>query len=221
MYNMNKIWTIDGYIFKHPFNCIISGPTSCGKTFLLAEILKFKDSLIDKAPTDVVYCYKSWQPTYDKIKLQNQLIQFHEGIPEVNVMRNIRDAIVVFDDLNTQCINNEEVMDIFTVGSHHRNISAIVLSQNIFSKGKFSREISLNSNYLIIFKNPRDQLQFQILSRQMYPGKSKFLQEAFADATKLPHGYLLLDLMQETPTSDRVQSGILPDQTRIIYTPIN
>jgi hypothetical protein len=221
MYNMNKIWTIDGYIFKHPFNCIISGPTSCGKTFLLAEILKFKDSLIDKAPTDVVYCYKSWQPTYDKIKMQNQHIQFHEGIPEVNVMRNIRDAIVIFDDLNTQCINNEEVMDIFTVGSHHRNISAIVLSQNIFSKGKFSREISLNSNYLILFKNPRDQLQFQILSRQMYPGKSKFLQEAFADATKLPHGYLLLDLMQETPTSDRVQSGILPDQTRIIYTPIS
>ncbi len=218
---MNKIWTIDGYIFKHPFNCIISGPTSCGKTFLLAEILKFKDSLIDKAPTDVVYCYKSWQPTYDKIKMQNQHIQFHEGIPEVNVMRNIRDAIVIFDDLNTQCINNEEVMDIFTVGSHHRNISAIVLSQNIFSKGKFSREISLNSNYLILFKNPRDQLQFQILSRQMYPGKSKFLQEAFADATKLPHGYLLLDLMQETPTSDRVQSGILPDQTRIIYTPIS
>ncbi len=182
-----------GIFSKHPFNCIISGPTSCGKTLLLAEILKFKDSLIDKAPTDVVYCYKSWQPTYDKIKMQNQHIQFHEGIPEVNVMRNIRDAIVIFDDLNTQCINNEEVMDIFTVGSHHRNISAIVLSQNIFSKGKFSREISLNSNYLILFKNPRDQLQFQILSRQMYPGKSKFLQEAFADATKLPHGYLLLD----------------------------
>ncbi len=45
----------------------------------------------------------------------------------------------------------------------------------------------------------------------MYPGQSKFLQEALADATKLPHGYLLLDLIQEKSTSDRVISGILPD----------
>lgn len=208
MNNLNTIWTIDGHIFKHPFNCIMSGPTSCGKTFLLAEILKFKDSLIDQAPANVLYCYKSWQPTYDTIKIQNPKIQFYEGMPGTDDLRNIRDLIIVFDDLNNQCINNEEVMDIFTVGSHHRNISAVVLTQNIFSKGKFSREISLNSNYLILFKNPRDQLQLQILSRQMYPGQSKFLQEAFADATQVPHGYLLLDLLQETPSSDRIQSGI-------------
>lgn len=220
MNNLNTIWTIEGYIFKHPFNCIISGPTSCGKTFLLSQILKFKDSLIQQAPRNVLYCYKSWQPTYDKIKMQNPQIQFYEGIPETEEMRKIKDLIIIFDDLNNQCINNEEVMDIFTVGSHHRNISAVVLTQNIFSKGKFSREISLNSNYMILFKNPRDQLQLQILSRQMYPGNSKFLQEAFADATKIPHGYLLLDLLQETPTSNRVQTGILPEQTRVIYTPI-
>ena len=27
-------WLIDATVFSHPFNCIISGPTMCGKTYL-------------------------------------------------------------------------------------------------------------------------------------------------------------------------------------------
>ena len=71
-----------------------------------------------------------------------------------------------------QCNESEQVMNLFTVGSHHKNTSVFFLTQNIFSKGKFTRDISLNSNYLIIFKNPRDQLQFQILARQMFPNNT-------------------------------------------------
>lgn len=88
---------------------------------------------------------------------------FIEGIPDPDQLQSLSNSLIIFDDLNSQYINNHEIMDIFTVGSHHRNISVIVISHNIFAKGKFSREISLNSNYLILFKNPRDQLQLQIL----------------------------------------------------------
>jgi hypothetical protein len=51
---------------------------------------------------------------------------------------------------------------------------------------------------MAIFKNPRDRAQFSFLSRQMFPGDTKFINECFTDATNEPHGYLFLDFKQNT-----------------------
>ena len=55
--------------------------------------------------------------------------------------------------------------------SHHSDTSVIYLVQNLFSKNKESRTISLNAQYMIVFKNPRDSSQLANLARQMYPGR--------------------------------------------------
>ncbi len=52
----------------------------------------------------------------------------------------------------------------------------------------------------------------------MYPGDVNFFIESFKDATKNPYGYLFLDLKQNTEEKNRVQTGILPLQKRILYT---
>ena len=210
-------WLIDGVIFNHPFNCIISGPTMCGKTFILREVLKYKDALIKPSPNRIFYCYKEWQSVYDKFKQSIQEIKFISGNIGYEELNENINNIVIFDDLMKECIESENVMNIFTVGSHHKNTSTFFITQNIFSQGKFARDISLNANYMLVFRNPRDQQQIQILSRQMYPQNSKFLIESFNDATSKPHGYLFLDLRQTTEERNRLQSGILPSQKRIIY----
>lgn len=211
-------WIIETEIFIHPFNCIISGPTMGGKTYLLKEILKFKDILIKPSPTKLIYCYKAWQKAYDEIKTYNPNIQFQEGIVDTELLNPAVVNLIIFDDLMSECINSNTIMNLFTVGSHHKNTSVFFITQNIFSKGKFSRDITLNSSYMIIFRNPRDQQQLQILSRQIYPNNSRFLIDSFEDATKLPYGYLLLDLKQSTENRNRIQTGILPTQQRIIFT---
>ena len=66
------------------------------------------------------------------------------------------------------------VANIFTNGSHHRNISVAFLVQNLFHKNKHIRTISLNAHYMVLFKNPRGASQFASLARQMYPNKSAF-----------------------------------------------
>ena len=66
------------------------------------------------------------------------------------------------------------------------------------SKNKESRTISLNSQYIVVFKNPRDVSQMTTLAKQMYPGRVKFVQDAFVDATSTPYGYILVDLKQDT-----------------------
>ena len=105
--------------------------------------------------------------------------------------------IVVLDDLMAE--TDERVMNLFTKKSHHCNTSVIYLVQNLFPKNKESRTISLNSQYIVVFKNPRDVSQMTTLAKQMYPGRVKFVQEAFADATSTPYGYILVDLSQDTP----------------------
>jgi hypothetical protein len=53
-----------------------------------------------------------------------------------------------------------------------------------------------------------------ILARQMYPGKSQFVVEAYEDATKKPHGYLLIDLTPDTDDRYRIRTKIFPDDPR-------
>ena len=45
----------------------------------------------------------------------------------------------------------------------------------------------------------------------MYPGRVKFVQESFKDATSLPYGYMLIDLKLETHEELRLRTTIFPD----------
>ena len=79
------------------------------------------------------------------------------------------------------------------------------------------RNISLNTHYIILFKNPRDSQQIFTLAQQMYPGNSHFLIEAHQDAAKKPHGYLFIDLKPKTKDQLRIRTGILPSDTHYVY----
>ena len=89
--------------------------------------------------------------------------------------------------------------------------------QNFFHKGKEIRSITLNAQYIILFKNPRDRLQVTHLARQMYDRDSKVMEDAFQDATSKPHGYLLIDLKQATPEHLRLRTNILPGEALAVY----
>ena len=82
--------------------------------------------------------------------------------------------LIVFDDLMIDASKDKRIVNLFTRGSHHRNLSEIYTVQNLFHQGKGSRSISLNGHYLLLFKNPRDKLQNLILAKPMYPGQTYF-----------------------------------------------
>ena len=96
---------------------------------------------------------------------------------------------------------DDRVTRLFTKGSHHRNLSDMYIVQNLFGKNKEQRTISLNSHYLVIFQSPRDASEITHLAQQMYPGKLKYLQEAFKDATSAAYSYLLFGQRQRHRTS--------------------
>ena len=90
--------------------------------------------------------------------------------------------LVIIDDLMAE--TDARVTTLFTKKSHHANTSVLYLVQNLFPKNKESRTISLNAQYMVLFKNPRDTSQISHLAKQMYPGKVKFVQESFEKRDK-------------------------------------
>ena len=82
--------------------------------------------------------------------------------------------LIVFDDQMINASKDKRIVNLFTRGSHHRNLSVIYIVENLFHQGKGSRSINLNSHYLVLFKNPRDKLQILTLAKQMYPRQTDF-----------------------------------------------
>ena len=196
---------------QHPFTGIIAGPTGCGKSTLVKDIIQNKDMLIYPTPTHIVWFYGEWQPMYDTISG----VEFIEGLPKLKYLDSKQPTLVIIDDLMSE--TDKSVTTLFTKGSHHHNLSVLYLVQNLFDKNKHSRTISLNAHYLVLFKNPRDASQITHLAKQMYPGHVKFMQEAFTDATIEAYGYLLIDLKQDTPEHLRLRTKILPGDTQYVY----
>ena len=54
------------------------------------------------------------------------------------------------------------------------------------------RNISLNAQYIVLLKSPKDKQQISMLARQVNPGKVQEFMRGYEDATSRPHGYLML-----------------------------
>ena len=199
---------------KHAFTCTVAGPTSSGKTWFVFRLIKHATIMIYPPPEKIVYCYGEFQPVYADFPE----VEFHEGLPDVSQFDGRKRDLLIVDDLMNEADQN--VCDLFTKLSHHRNVSVVFISQNLFHKNKNIRTMNLNTHYIILFKNPRDAGQVATLARQMYPRKSKFVVEAYEDATKEPYGYLLIDLKPDTDEKYRIRTKIFPDDERqYVYVP--
>ena len=213
---------VQSHLFKHPFTCMLAGPSKSGKTTLLKKILFNHHKLIDKPINKIIYCYSRWQNNFSELLNTISNIQFIQGLPEMDQFDVKENNLLILDDLMSECGKNLAIKEIFTIDSNHSNISVFFLTQNLFSNDKNTITISLNCNYMFIFNNPRDRAQFSHLSRQVFPENSKFLQECYYEAVE-NRGYLFLDFTQTANKNYRVQSDICFDDSsiikRIIYIP--
>lgn len=207
VFEMESVW-------RHPFSCIVGGPSGAGKTWLVKRILERRKEMIFPVPERVIWCYTEEQPTYNSLK-DDPEISFVQGFPDPSTLAN---SLCIFDDMLLEMKDNPFMQTLTTRGCHHWKTSCITLSQNVFLGNRTSR---INSTYMILMKNPSDRLQVSNIARQLFPDNTKYFLESYSDATKEPHSYLFIDLHQKTPDHARLRAHILPDETTIVYTPIN
>lgn len=154
-------------------------------------------------PEKIVWCYREWQPAYESLQ---DRVKFIRNIPEDDEKLvadlNTRHLLIFDDMMGGKAI--ESIVDLFTRKAHHRNTSVIYITQNVFDRATQHRIISLNAHYLVLFKN--------WLSRQL---DMPHLMSAYQDATRQPHGYLIVDLSPQTPDELRLRSQLF--ETLTVY----
>lgn len=173
-------------------------------------------------PVKILYCYGVYQDMYDIMTKEVPNISFHEGLPSQETISELtsqgKHTLLCLDDLMASLVDNKEAELLFTQGAHHKKMTVIFISQNLFSQGKCARTIALNTHYLILFRNFRDSNQVLCLGKQLYPNKRwQGFMEAYEDATSLAYGYLLIDMSPHSASDTRLRSRIFPEELTSVY----
>ena len=128
------------FVFQHPMTMNVCGPTCCGKTTWLKQLLLNVDKMIQTRPHNIFWFYKRWQTIYTELKKKLNNIKFIQGIPPA--LKNAKyfderfPTLFIFDDLMRDATKNSDICELYTEGSHHRNLSVICLLQNIYLRKK-------------------------------------------------------------------------------------
>ncbi len=207
------------YPFPTSTTIAVSGTTSSGKTSWTFRLLEHLEQMFEVPPRKVLYCYSVYQDAFQQCRLST--ITFRAGLPSEEDLEALSEGgehtLVVLDDLMRSVTNDERMERLFTEGAHHRKTSVLYLNQNLYFRGKHTRTINLNTHFLILMRNPRDTSQIQALGRQVFPGQSRGVWEAYKDATHEPYGYLVLDLSPQAEESHRLRTNIFPGERTVVY----
>jgi hypothetical protein len=208
---MNKSYD---HLVHTPCRIIFSGPSGSGKSELVKQILQRHLSVFyPKIPSKIVYCCKEKPPNWMFFSTIN--IRF---LPEIPSIEDIDpNSLLIIDDFMEELSKQKEILSLFVRSSRHRGISVFLLVQNFFYKNM--RNLTLNATHIVLFKSPRDSSFIVPLARQIFPSNPKYLEAAFQDATKVPHGYLLINTTQEQDESLRLTSSFFTEDAKV-YVPL-
>ena len=222
--NMTDWWEHESLIkIPTPTTMLVCGPTMSGKSVFTSKLIRQADYIFEKTPRKIIYAYSVWQPIFDELE-KSSSVTFHEGLPTKDNLQewwidNIP-ILLILDDLLDSACNSTDIQQLFTVGCHHHNTTVIFISQNIFSKGKCMRTISLNVHFIVLFKNRRDEQQIYTLARQIFPTKVRYFMQAYEMATTEKYSYLLIDLSPHTDKKYQLRSCIFKGEDVRIFLPV-
>ena len=197
---------------------MVIGPTNYGKTYWINRLLE--NDMFTQPVASILYCYGVYQEFYNKMCDNPSIrapLHFHKGLPSQEDIDNLYNGefyIIVLDDLMEKIGKCIEMQEHFTKYCHHRNMTAIMVSQNVFQKGPNARTISLNTHIHILFANKRDEVQVSILVHQLFHSetdKKKFL-TMYDEHMKQCYAYLVIDCTPQYPSEIKVCTDIFPRQ---------
>ena len=130
---------------QNPFTLIVAGPRSCGKSTFVIRLLECREQLFDIVFKNIVWCHSENNAPHH---LKN--FSFVKGVPDFENPENLPTLIV--SDYLMDSAYSTKVRKLFTKGSHHRNISLVVITQNLFHQDPSSCDISLNNKYIVVLR---------------------------------------------------------------------
>jgi len=204
--------------FKCPFNMQVSGPSQSGKTHWVNQLLKYQDDLLEYPITRVRWHtpHQHEVPSLPFIEIVNAL-PWEEEEDKEDDEADHGHKLIVLDDFGLETRNSTQLTNYFTRYSHHSNTSIIQIIQNLFWSGNEGRTRSLNTHYIVLMRQSRDQKQIRTLGRQITQTNGQLA--AFMDAYNVaigtrPYSYLLISLHPRDNNDLMLRSNIYPDEAK-------
>ena len=140
---------IADFKLKKPFRIIVGGGSGCGKTRITKKIVdnNFFQSKFDK----IIYNYPDYLNEVDVEFEQN--VEYRPGLlnqESISLLRS--NTLLIIDDLSIEVSDNKDIANLFAVETRKRNISIILINQNIYQPGKMFRNIRINATGFFLFK---------------------------------------------------------------------
>ena len=197
--------------WKKNFKVFVCGPSSCGKTIFSCDTIQNWPLISQQAFHAIIYCWNKWQPKYEDMRqLVTHWVKDDENmISKIKSIARGQPVLIIFDDA-INSISLPEIANLFMIDGRHSNMSMMFLTQRMFDSDKSFMQISRNSDYFVVFKNPRDLSEIGRLAQQLTPGKRSLL-GIYDEATKDPWSYLFIDLTQECPPEVKYTSHLFDE----------
>jgi hypothetical protein len=172
-------------------------------------------------PKWVLYCYGVEPANIEQLIQGVKNLTLNEGLPSDDLIDNFtankEHGVIILDDLIASVMKSPKAEKLFTMGSHHRQLTVILVSQNLFYQARAARTINLNMHYLVLYRSLRDKSQIKCLAQQIYPGQVGSFMEVYNDIHKTPFNYLLIDLHPHSDDEYRLRRRIFTNEAPIIY----
>lgn len=210
--------------FKSPTSFAVVGGTMCGKTHWVWNLLKSPESF-EVPPSKIVYCYLEDQPVVENMQATLPGFTTYRGLPSREEVRDwcvdSPHTVVILDDIIHLATKSPDALHLFQTMVSHGNVTAFLLSQNLYPPGVYAKSILLNCQHVVLFKNVRDNRQIITFGSQVFTGRSKFWMDAYAKAVRRPYGYILVDLTNACPEDRRMRTNVLPEEGEtVVYLPL-
>ena len=130
----------DDLNFKHPLSCLLIGPSVSGRRSFCIRFLQNLKPLRTMADYSggIVWCYSEISAIPYRQLAGTKHVRFHEGVPaDFNNYRG-KTCLIILDHLLCSAYSKDGC-DLFTKGSHHRNISVILITLNLFHQASSVR----------------------------------------------------------------------------------
>lgn len=125
--------------FEPRSSVCVSGSTGSGKTrWVYRFIRKLKDMYSGDPPEKIMYRYGIYQPLFDEMERTVPNFVSRKGIPSEEEIDEFCDGrshvLLILDDLMNSVVQSPDMELLFTRGCHHKGISVIFLTQNLFPR---------------------------------------------------------------------------------------
>jgi hypothetical protein len=212
--------------FKSPSCFIITGGSGSGKTVLIKNMLLQHKECFEKPFTELHFIYA--QHTEDKTmfrELEEKLpITFHMGYPEEKIndgslFTSTREdhKCLIIDDIFTEPKQCRSLINLYSIMSHHMNITVIVTIQNMSSITGTQRAcistLLRSTHYLIMFASRRMMPVARQVALTYFPGEKEKVLKPFQYllASKIPYCYLLIDFETLNECMQIREGGCVPE----------